>query len=220
MSDMTCGTCHRPIVAPAAFSAYEGVKHHADCWRCGNCRKELGSEPFATNNDTKYCSPCYDNMFGTKCEQCHQLIEGQMVTSPSGRGMLHIQCFVCATCRKPIGGEQYFPENDRPYCSRECRPRPVAGAPPAPPPAPAPVPKIQMAPGRVIKVKNERCSACDQDCLEMEKLNIMNRIFHKRCFRCATCNCALKPDNYQGVDGKPYCKAHYPKPVSKYIPPY
>lgn len=74
----------------------------------------------------------------------------------------------------------------------------------APDPAPTPVP---------TKPKEKRgedcCVHCDKKVYFVEKLEIDGLLFHKACFRCATCNTKLTARTYAKASGNVYCKAHY-----------
>jgi hypothetical protein len=58
----------------------------------------------------------------------------------------------------------------------------------------------------------EKCSECGKTVYVVEKLTILNRTFHKWCFKCVVCKQTLTMKNYSAVGGKPYCKTHYPAP--------
>jgi len=58
----------------------------------------------------------------------------------------------------------------------------------------------------------EKCAACGKTVYVVEKLTILNKTWHKWCFKCVTCGTVLTMKNYSAVGGKPYCKPHYPTP--------
>jgi len=64
----------------------------------------------------------------------------------------------------------------------------------------------------------EKCNACGKTVYVTEKLTILNKIWHKTCFKCVTCGTTLTMKNYSAVGGKPYCKPHYPSPGSSNDP--
>ncbi|KAJ6248009.1 lim and sh3 domain protein lasp [Anaeramoeba flamelloides] len=55
-----------------------------------------------------------------------------------------------------------------------------------------------------------KCFACGKTVYQTEVLKILGREYHKRCFRCKTCNRVLTMKSYKALDGNPYCQAHYP----------
>eukprot|EP01104_Vermistella_antarctica_P018833 TRINITY_DN7137_c0_g1_i1.p1 TRINITY_DN7137_c0_g1~~TRINITY_DN7137_c0_g1_i1.p1 ORF type:complete len:211 (-),score=39.48 TRINITY_DN7137_c0_g1_i1:224-781(-) len=58
----------------------------------------------------------------------------------------------------------------------------------------------------------EKCTSCGKTVYVVEKLNILDQVWHKWCFKCAVCSTTLTMKNYQAMQGKPYCKTHYPQP--------
>nr|CCH23116.1 LIM and SH3 domain protein 3 [Nematostella vectensis] len=59
---------------------------------------------------------------------------------------------------------------------------------------------------------NPQCTKCAKTVYSQEKLNCLDKIWHKTCFRCVVCNMALNMKNYKGYNKNPYCNAHYPTP--------
>ncbi|XP_008327666.1 LIM and SH3 domain protein 1 [Cynoglossus semilaevis] len=58
---------------------------------------------------------------------------------------------------------------------------------------------------------NPECSRCKKVVYPTEKVNCLDKFWHKRCFSCEVCNMTLNMKNYKGYDKNPYCNAHYPK---------
>jgi len=69
----------------------------------------------------------------------------------------------------------------------------------------------------------EKCCKCGKSVYVVEKLAILEKVWHKACFKCTTCGMTLNMKNYAATGGWPYCKAHYPMPtatgVSEVSPP-
>jgi len=196
---------------------YGGVSYHDFCFNCQKCRKPVGDEKFCTHEGHIYCQSDYDSLFGVKCGECGEVIDGQMVESPlHATGYLHPRCLKCALCGRAIGGDEYFP-NDKgiPYCTKDCKHK--AASMPPPPAFARPAPQKPYSPV-VIKVKNDKCSACGKDCYNLDKMDIMNRLWHKKCFKCHVCQVKLTPTTYLGSNGNPYCKVHYPAPAPTSLP--
>ena len=57
---------------------------------------------------------------------------------------------------------------------------------------------------------NPMCAKCKKIVYPTEKLNCLDKIWHKGCFKCEKCNMTLNMKNYKGYDKLPYCNAHYP----------
>nr|XP_020461111.1 LIM and SH3 domain protein 1 [Monopterus albus] len=58
---------------------------------------------------------------------------------------------------------------------------------------------------------NPVCSRCNQIVYPTEKVNCLDKCWHKRCFSCEVCKMTLNMKNYKGFEKRPYCNAHYPK---------
>ncbi|XP_039595839.1 LIM and SH3 domain protein 1 [Polypterus senegalus] len=58
---------------------------------------------------------------------------------------------------------------------------------------------------------NPSCSRCGKIVYPTEKVNCLDKFWHKACFHCEVCKMTLNMKNYKGYDKKPYCNAHYPK---------
>ncbi|VDI70204.1 Hypothetical predicted protein [Mytilus galloprovincialis] len=57
---------------------------------------------------------------------------------------------------------------------------------------------------------NPPCAKCTKIVYPTEKLNCLDKIWHKGCFKCQSCNMTLNMKNYKGYNKFPYCNAHYP----------
>ncbi|CAN9508738.1 unnamed protein product [Ophioblennius macclurei] len=58
---------------------------------------------------------------------------------------------------------------------------------------------------------NPPCGRCNKPVYPTEKINCLDKYWHKGCFSCEVCKMALSMSNYKGFDKKPYCTMHYPK---------
>ncbi|XP_029934182.1 LIM and SH3 domain protein 1-like isoform X3 [Myripristis murdjan] len=58
---------------------------------------------------------------------------------------------------------------------------------------------------------NPPCGRCHKAVYPTEKINCLDKYWHKGCFSCEVCKMALSMSNYKGFDKKPYCSMHYPK---------
>ncbi|CAC5420001.1 LIM and SH3 domain protein F42H10.3,LIM and SH3 domain protein 1,LIM and SH3 domain protein Lasp [Mytilus coruscus] len=57
---------------------------------------------------------------------------------------------------------------------------------------------------------NPQCAKCEKTVYPMEKLNCLDKYWHKSCFKCEFCNLKLTMKNYKGYNKLPYCATHYP----------
>ncbi|XP_056155270.1 nebulette isoform X2 [Lampris incognitus] len=58
---------------------------------------------------------------------------------------------------------------------------------------------------------NPPCARCGKVVYPTEKVNCLEKNWHKGCFHCEVCKMTLNMKNYKGYEKKPYCNAHYPK---------
>ncbi|XP_019721067.1 LIM and SH3 domain protein 1-like isoform X2 [Hippocampus comes] len=58
---------------------------------------------------------------------------------------------------------------------------------------------------------NPPCGRCTKPVYPTEKINCLDKYWHKGCFSCEVCKMALSMNNYKGFDKRPYCSMHYPK---------
>ncbi|XP_034567005.1 LIM and SH3 domain protein 1 isoform X2 [Notolabrus celidotus] len=58
---------------------------------------------------------------------------------------------------------------------------------------------------------NPKCGRCERVVYPTEKVNCLDKYWHKGCFSCEVCKMTLNMKNYKGFDKRPYCNAHYPK---------
>ncbi|KAJ8010684.1 hypothetical protein DPEC_G00077680 [Dallia pectoralis] len=58
---------------------------------------------------------------------------------------------------------------------------------------------------------NPPCARCGKIVYPTEKVNCLDKNWHKGCFHCEVCKMTLNMKNYKGYDKTPFCNAHYPK---------
>ncbi|TRY96558.1 hypothetical protein DNTS_007294 [Danionella cerebrum] len=54
---------------------------------------------------------------------------------------------------------------------------------------------------------NPLCSRCDRVVYPTEKVNCLDKYWHKGCFSCEVCKMTLNMKNYKGFEKRPYCNA-------------
>ncbi|XP_076092862.1 LIM and SH3 domain protein 1-like isoform X1 [Mytilus galloprovincialis] len=57
---------------------------------------------------------------------------------------------------------------------------------------------------------NPPCAKCKKTVYPVEKLNCLDKYWHKGCFNCEVCSLKLTMKNYKGYNKLPYCTTHYP----------
>eukprot|EP01027_Heterolobosea_sp_BB2_P021160 GEZU01030332.1.p1 GENE.GEZU01030332.1~~GEZU01030332.1.p1 ORF type:complete len:355 (-),score=113.50 GEZU01030332.1:45-1001(-) len=63
-----------------------------------------------------------------------------------------------------------------------------------------------------------KCAGCNKTVYATEKVNILNKDWHKGCFKCSTCGMTLNARNFESSKGVPYCKSHVPSSVPTSMP--
>uniref|UniRef100_A0ABI8AEG4 LIM and SH3 domain protein 1 n=1 Tax=Felis catus TaxID=9685 RepID=A0ABI8AEG4_FELCA len=54
---------------------------------------------------------------------------------------------------------------------------------------------------------NPNCARCGKIVYPTEKVNCLDKFWHKACFHCETCKMTLNMKNYKGYEKTPYCNA-------------
>ncbi|XP_040583528.1 LIM and SH3 domain protein F42H10.3 isoform X2 [Lepeophtheirus salmonis] len=57
----------------------------------------------------------------------------------------------------------------------------------------------------------KKCAKCEKTVYPIEEVKCLEKVWHKACFKCQTCNMTLSMKNYKGFEKLPYCNAHIPK---------
>ncbi|KAJ0068612.1 hypothetical protein NL108_009725 [Boleophthalmus pectinirostris] len=55
----------------------------------------------------------------------------------------------------------------------------------------------------------ETCYACVKTVYPLERLAVLQHVYHKSCFKCAHCSTRLSLGNYASLHGNVYCKPHF-----------
>ena len=68
--------------------------------------------------DRIYCGPCYDAQFATRCDGCGDVFKAGMKKMEYKTRQWHEKCFVCCTCKNPIGTKSFIPKEHDIYCAK------------------------------------------------------------------------------------------------------
>jgi len=97
-----CLVCNQEIKGGAVMEIEKlGGKVHKDCFNCKSCSKPLKGIPWNAHERSIFCKPCYSEQHGERCTGCSKPIEGGMMNCALGK--FHVECVICATCKKSIG---------------------------------------------------------------------------------------------------------------------
>ncbi|XP_072307645.1 LIM domain and actin-binding protein 1-like isoform X2 [Eucyclogobius newberryi] len=64
-------------------------------------------------------------------------------------------------------------------------------------------------PAKFCPPARETCYACVKTVYPLERLAVLQHVFHKSCFRCVHCSARLSLGNYASLHGNVYCKPHF-----------
>ena len=63
-----------------------------------------------------------------------------------------------------------------------------------------------------------KCAICNRTAYDIESFAVIEKVFHKGCFKCAVCKQSLNMKNYKSYEGKIYCQNHCPTRIFN-LPP-
>nr|QRF78303.1 Lhx1/5c [Galathowenia sp. LG-2021] len=74
---------------------------HLGCLRCVACHDGLQDKCYSRNGHF-YCKDDFFRVYGSKCNGCWQPILPTDLVRRPGNHIFHVNCFSCATCRRPL----------------------------------------------------------------------------------------------------------------------
>jgi hypothetical protein len=103
------------------ISAGEERYYHARCLKCNKCQAQLDpSGNVYSQGGIFYCQKDYALLYGPKCVECKQVIEGGTSLSVEvGTGeklTFHPACLCCSFCKTKLSGGAYYLKDDRIAC--------------------------------------------------------------------------------------------------------
>ncbi|MEE6484010.1 hypothetical protein FKM82_013723 [Ascaphus truei] len=112
----TCDECKELIGHDARELYYEDRHYHEHCFRCFRCDHSLADEPFTCQDEELLCNDCYCSEFSSKCVSCDKTVmPGSRKLEYNGQTW-HEHCFICNSCKQPIGSLSFVPEDQAHYC--------------------------------------------------------------------------------------------------------
>uniref|UniRef100_A0A8D9B3D0 Actin-binding LIM protein 1 n=2 Tax=Cacopsylla melanoneura TaxID=428564 RepID=A0A8D9B3D0_9HEMI len=189
---------------------------HISCFQCSVCKSSLAQGGYFNKDGVYYCTRDYQSKYGTKCAQCGDYVEGDVVTALGNT--YHQKCFTCGRCR------QVFPSGDRvTYQGKEFFCTKCVQIPPTTiinnnnilkkesvAHSAAPISPVSNGSGHLNLSSSELCAGCHDELGEGQALIALDKQWHVHCFKCATCHTVLHGE-YMGKDGVPYCEKDYQK---------
>ncbi|XP_076266584.1 actin binding LIM protein Uncoordinated 115a isoform X6 [Rhynchophorus ferrugineus] len=168
---------------------------HTSCFKCKACGSSLAQGGFFSKEGAYYCTADYQRNFGTRCAECGDYVEGEVVTALGKT--YHQKCFTCARCRQAFPSGEKVTYTGKEVLCQKCVQIPVRDATP------------KTSPTATSPSPNE-CAGCREDLKEGQVLVALDKSWHIWCFKCRSCDAVLHGE-YMGKDGVPYCERDYQK---------
>ncbi|XP_050956584.1 filamin-binding LIM protein 1 isoform X1 [Labeo rohita] len=180
-----CGFCRKPV--PLSEPAIEALNrtYHAACFQCRQCHAPLAAKIYYNKSGIPLCDDCYQASL-EPCWACGDVIKDHVIRALERA--YHPPCFVCTTCRQPIG-EQRFAQGEvgEVYCLQD-----------------------------YYRKYAPQCRACGEliipreDGTDSYTVECLGHTYHEDCYRCEVCSMLLSPEpNENGchpLDGQILCK--------------
>nr|XP_021334789.1 PDZ and LIM domain 5 isoform X2 [Danio rerio] len=171
-----CAHCNTVIRGP--FLVAMGKSWHKDEFTCSHCRSSLADVGFVEERGSVYCVLCYEEFLAPTCFQCHKKIIGEVINAL--KQTWHVNCFLCASCKQPIGNNTFHLEDGQPYCEKD-----------------------------YYSLFGTGCHGCDFPIEAGDKfLEALGFTWHDTCFVCAVCSTSLEGQTFFSKKDKPLCKKH------------
>jgi len=170
-----CDECGKIIGIDSKDLSYKDKHWHESCFLCFKCRCSLVDKQFGSKADRIYCGPCYDAQFATRCDACGDVFRAGMKKMEYKNRQWHEKCFVCCTCKMPIGTKSFIPKENDIYCTK-CYEDKFA----------------------------TKCIKCGK-VITQGGVTYRNEPWHRECFTCTNCSKSLAGQRFTSRDDKPYC---------------
>ncbi|XP_072562234.1 four and a half LIM domains protein 3-like isoform X1 [Paramormyrops kingsleyae] len=175
----TCAGCGQPIGHDSMELFFEDKHYHERCLRCFHCQLSLADQAFSSQEGALLCKDCHSREFATQCHACNMpILPGTRRLELDGVTW-HDACFICQSCKKPIGSQGFFPHKGQYFCVA-CH-------------------ENKMSP---------RCKHCKQ-ALPEGGVIYQGVFWHRKCLLCASCRAPLADQSFTSHQDKPHCLSCY-----------
>jgi len=180
-----CDECSKIIGIDSKDLSYKDKHWHESCFVCAKCRASLVDKQFGSKADRIYCGSCYDAQFATRCDACGDVFRAGMKKMEYKTRQWHERCFVCCTCKNPIGTKSFIPKDHDIYCAK-CYEDKFA----------------------------TKCIKCNK-VITQGGVTYRNEPWHRECFTCTNCQKSLAGQRFTSREDKPYCAECFGELFSK-----
>jgi len=183
-----CFQCKKPLTGQ--LLTVQGKYYHPVCLSCKHCNTNLQGKQFVVNpqNNQVYC-PEHARLKSTipgsglqQCAGCTLSLSGADGIVNALNEKWHKHCFVCEHCREPLEGRQCIVQKGKPYCEKDhdllFRTRCVACS--------------KVIDGQILEIGSDNSTVS----------------YHPACFKCVTCDKALKGSPFYLKGNSVFCEAH------------
>ena len=168
----------------------------------------LTSDYSGLQADRIYCGPCYDAQFATRCDGCGDVFKAGMKKMEYKTRQWHEKCFVCCTCKNPIGTKSFIPKEHDIYCAKcyeekfatkciKCSKVRI---------------QLNISKGFIgVGVEEyglvvvEVYLTVSVQVITQGGVTYRNEPWHRECFTCTHCQKSLAGQRFTSRDDKPYC---------------
>ncbi|TPP57071.1 hypothetical protein FGIG_10303 [Fasciola gigantica] len=227
-----CFACREPVEESNCLRVVDRLCH-ASCFKCQTCRQNLNSNMFGVALGDLYCEKHYADClsahdhsgrsYGGSHPSSHGratcFICGLPVEEPEPlngpHGIFHGGCFRCNLCRRMVNVDRYKVIKGKLRCDPDCEEqrngydRPTNNANLHPQNGYLGHQNTYRDLSRSITPRSptvETCFNCSLPVKSKDRLFVMERVYHRDCFRCRRCDIVLSPEKYNVDNEKPCCQ--------------
>ena len=229
-----CVTCRESVHGANKMMVNNNI-YHRRCVKCIRCDHFLEDGSVLTLGEVFFCLNCYNIEMCTgkkrvnkppvfrealKCRKCDQNVySAEMVTALDSKW--HKLCFKCGECDKILESGKEVEYDDKPYC-KSCHEKkfgryfgamytagPLSNS--------EELNKVNDSKcknfntsTKIIPISEfNKCVKCGDAVYAAEKMTAINKIYHKRCIKCASCEKVLDAGSVLGHGNDIYCLVCY-----------
>ena len=217
----SCPKCQGKVYDLEKITSKSGV-WHKQCFICFGCKSNIASslDDAYDENGQLFCKSCVKkyapnavkpNTYSdpkkipakdseSMCSICQGAVfEAEKISFASR--MFHQGCFNCHSCNIKLDSLKAESSGSKVFC-KTCYHEEMSKLRPS-------TPKSMIT---LDKSDPSACPRCGCKVFEAEKMASKNRVYHKLCFSCVSCNHSLDQLNcMEGPNGEVYCKTCYVK---------
>ncbi|KAJ1646811.1 Cysteine and glycine-rich protein 3 [Coemansia erecta] len=223
-----CPRCSKSVYAAEGVNGPEG-QWHRKCFKCLECSRSLDMSTMAEHEKEVYCRSCHKRLFGAGAAKPTAAAASRPAVSPAvGRYVVQNSTSSAVNARS---APEYAHRDINVAAEPPTLPQrnTAAAAAAAASPAPQTPPRQtgaayarsgEISPSSVfssgrrrvsIPATRDMCPRCAKPIYHAEKVVGPGGPWHRGCFKCKQCNCALSSTILTEHDGEAFCRTCYTK---------